>query len=123
MARLVVTLVLAFVIFCDAARTTEPYVSYNSSDLSYLSNGIQFPAPTTEETDPILEEVTQEDLPEMEWMNRLYDHHRWDQYLNVLSNTRCRDDMVTYLAALDNGTSWAAKSQYIRRYFLLHMYW
>lgn len=120
MARLLVTLVLTFVLSCDAARTTEPYVSYNSSDLSYLSNGIQFPVPTTEEADPILEEVTQEDLPEMEWMGRLYNHHRWDQHLNVLSNTRCRDDMIAYLAALDNGTSWATKSQYLRRYFHLH---
>lgn len=110
MARLIVTLVIAFALSSDAARTTERYESYNSSDLSYLSNGIQFPVPTTEETDPILEEVTQEDLPQMEWMSRLYDHHRWDQHLGVLSNTRCRDDMVTYLAALDNGTSWAAKS-------------
>lgn len=116
MARFVVTLVIAFGLSCHAARTTEPYGTYNSSDLSYLSNGIQFPVPTTEEADPILEEVAQEDLPEMEWMSRLYDHHRWDQYLNVLSNTRCRDDMVVYLAALDNGTSWAAKSQYL--YFL-----
>lgn len=113
MARFVVTIVLlAFVLLCNAARTTVPYATYNSSDLSYLSNGIQFPVPTTEEADPILEEVTQDDLPEMEWMSRLYDQHRWDQYLDVLSNTRCRDDMVVYLAALDNGTSWAAKSQY-----------
>lgn len=112
MARFIVIIVLAFITFsCDAARTTEPYVSYNSSDLSYLSNGIQFPVPTTEGTDPILEEVTQEDVPEMEWMGRLYDHHRWDQYLNLLSNTRCRDDMITYLAALNNSTSWAAKSK------------
>lgn len=117
MAHFVVTLVFGFVLSCHAARTTEPYGTYNSSDLSYLSNGIQFPVPTTDETDPILEEVTQEDLPEMEWMSRLYDHHRWKQYLNVLSNNRCRDDMIVYLAALDNGTSWAAKSQYLN--FLL----
>lgn len=104
------TLVFGFVFLCHAAKTTEPYAAYNSSDLSYLSNGIQFPVPTTEEADPILDEVTQEDLPEMEWISRLYDHHRWDQYLSVLSNSKCRDDLIVYLAALDNGTSWAAKS-------------
>lgn len=108
--ELVFTIVIFFKLGC-ADRTTPRYVSYNSSDLSYLSNGIQFPVPLSEETDPILQEVIQEDLPQMEWMARLYDQHRWDQYLKVLSNSKCRVDMTSYLSALNNGTSWAAKSQ------------
>lgn len=109
-----VTIVLTlFVSFdgCFGGRRRPPYIAYNSSDLSYLSNGIQFPVPKSDEVDPIIEELGDEELPEMEWMARLYNHHKWDQYLQVLSNDRCRSDMSYYLMALNNGTTWAAKSQ------------
>lgn len=108
-----VTIVLILTItinVTNAGRRRPPYIAYNSSDLSYLSNGIQFPVPKSDEVDPIIEELTDEDLPEMEWMGRLYNHHKWDQYLQVLSNDRCRADMSYYLMALNNGTTWAAKS-------------
>lgn len=104
MARLV--LVLALIGGVSAATTR---VLYNSSDLSYLSNGIQFPVPRFD--DPVLDEIEQEDLPDMEWMGRLYNHHRWERYLGVLPDGGCKMDMRRYLAALLNGTSWAAKSQ------------
>lgn len=114
MAKLVtVVFTLLYYFECGTAgRTTPRYTAlYNSSDLSYLSNGIQFPAPKSEEMDPVFEEILQEDLPRMDWMAQLYNHHKWEQHLKVLTNSRCRDDMLSYLVALKNGTSWAAKSQ------------
>lgn len=92
--------------------TTPKYVSYNSSDLSYLSNGIQFQVQAIPD-EPIAPETSSTDLPEMQWLARLYDHHGWDKRLDVLTNQRCKDDMESYVHHLRNGTLWAAKSEYI----------
>lgn len=94
--------------FGDAA--TPKYVSYNSSDLSYLSNGIQFQVQAIPD-EPIVPETSSTDLPEMQWLARLYDHHVWDKRLDVLTNQQCKDDMESYLHHLRNGTLWAAKSE------------
>lgn len=94
---------------CDGAKTSK-YVSYNSSDLSYLSNGIQFPIEVLPEQDPIIEEVLNENLPEMQWMAQLYNHHNWNKRLAVLENKKCRAELLDYLNNLSNGTLWAVKS-------------
>lgn len=90
----------------------EPYVAYNSSDLSYLSNGIQFPAPAAEEAGSVPEGAADKgDLAQMEWLGALYDHHGWGRHLGVLPDEGCKREMAAYLEALENGTTWAAKSQ------------
>lgn len=98
-------------VWCVPALKSEPTsYSYNSSDLSYLSNGIQFPVPASELHNPIVEEIFQDSAPEVEWLRDLYDHLKWHRYLRVLNNTQCRDDIATYIRELLNGTSWATKS-------------
>lgn len=108
-----VALVCATVIWC-AARTTSEAASvtytYNSSDLSYLSNGIQFPVAESE-VQPLLGEDTRLNISEMQWFSGLYDHFKWWTHLNGLDNERCRRDMMIYLKQLGNATSWATKSQ------------
>lgn len=95
----------------SSESTTIRYV-YNSSDLSYFSNGIQFPAPDNDLTNPIVGELeNQEKRPDMLWLRDLYDHHKWIGYVNQLNNTQCKKDLLTYIRELYNGTSWATKSQ------------
>lgn len=86
--------------------------SYNSSDLSYLSNGIQFPVPPSESQNIMAEDPSYLDhVSVIRWLSGLYDHLKWGRLIKVLNNTKCRDDMTTYLEELQNGTSWATKSQ------------
>ncbi|XP_022900525.2 nose resistant to fluoxetine protein 6-like [Onthophagus taurus] len=107
--------------------STPKYVSYNSSDLSYLSNGIQFPAPEATEVPTVdLREI--ENLSEMEWFDRLYDHHYWGDRVKLLSDPLCQKDMGIYLEALKNGTSWAAKmfdssGRYNSQFFFGNDFW
>lgn len=101
--------VLACVVLGQAA--TPGYVSYNSSDLSYLSNGIQFQVQAIPDDEPVVPETSSSVLPEMQWLARLYDHHSWDKRLDVIASAKCREDMETYVGHLRNGTLWAVKSE------------
>lgn len=96
------------VIVCDNENSTEKFL-YNSSDLSYLSNGIQFPVSGME-----IRALKQEDTPsnvfQIQWFTGLYDHHKWWNNLEGLS-AECRNDMTVYLRELINGTYWANKSK------------
>lgn len=103
--------ILVIYLFVNSnGATTSKYVSYNSSDLSYLSNGIQIPVPILGEQDRIIQEFVNEDLPEMEWLSRLYDHHTWERRLSVIESANCKTHLSAYLSNLKNGTSWAVKS-------------
>lgn len=106
-------IVCATVMWC-AARTTSETASvtytYNSSDISYLSNGIQFPVAESE-VQPLLGPDAPRNISEMLWLSGLYDHFKWWTHLNGLDNERCRKDMMIYLRELSNATSWATKSQ------------
>lgn len=85
---------------------------YNSSDLSYLSNGIQFPAPESEFPNPVVDEYFQDmKEPEIQWLAELFNHLKWSKYSSALNNSDCRTDLATYIDELQNGTSWATKSQ------------
>lgn len=101
---------------CLATVSSDPVTtvrySYNSSDLSYLSNGIQFPvAPSDLSSAQELVINHQNDkISEMEWISRLYDHFKWQQSLKSLNNSECQSDVATYIRALKNGTTWATKS-------------
>ena len=86
--------------------------AYNSSDLSYLSNGIQFPVPDSELHNPVVEEVFQGNVSEVRWLVDLFDHLKWPRLMMNWNGTRCRRDVETYIQSLQNGTYWAAKSQY-----------
>lgn len=92
-----------------AANAVE-YVSYNSSDLSYLSNGIQFPAPDSDGVITLRPTGVENQIPEMDWFAKLYNHHHWAGQISTLTNTECRKHMNEYVVALKNGTSWASKS-------------
>ncbi|KAL3277718.1 hypothetical protein HHI36_013061 [Cryptolaemus montrouzieri] len=92
--------------------TTIRYV-YNSSDLSYYSNG------------DIEEHKTR---PDMMWFRDLYDHHKWNKYAKMLEDSRCKEDLLTYITELYNGTSWATKiydsaGRYYGQFLFGHDYW
>lgn len=89
--------------------TTVKY-TYNSSDLSYLSNGIQFPVAESEILELTRDNTTDES--QFRWFSQLYDHFNWWPHLDKLKDPRCKDDMITYLKELRNGTWWALKSKY-----------
>ncbi|XP_045468141.1 nose resistant to fluoxetine protein 6-like isoform X1 [Harmonia axyridis] len=114
---------------CSLAEPTTIRYVYNSSDLSYYSNGIQFPAPENDFMNPIVGELeNQEKQPDMLWIRDLYDHHKWVGYANKLNNTRCKKDLLTYISELNNGTSWATKiydsaGRYYGQFFFGNDYW
>ncbi|KAK9881174.1 hypothetical protein WA026_014522 [Henosepilachna vigintioctopunctata] len=120
-------LLVTFFEFSSGEPTTIRHV-YNSSDLSYFSNGIQFAVPEQDLMNPIVGEVEHESLPDMEWLRELYDHHKWEKYAKILNNTRCKEDLMTYIKELYNGTSWATKiydsaGRYNGQFFFGHDYW
>ncbi|KAK4881268.1 hypothetical protein RN001_004587 [Aquatica leii] len=111
MANLKVCVSLVVVLFtlqCNCATTTK-YVSYNSTDLSYLSNGIQIPVPPSNEEDPVIAELITEKFPDLQWLSQLYNHHTWKKRLTVLTNLKCRTHLSMYLDELQNNTLWALK--------------
>ncbi|KAJ8919186.1 hypothetical protein NQ315_012174 [Exocentrus adspersus] len=131
MSGFIVRLVVcATVIWCTARTTSEAATvtyTYNSSDLSYLSNGIQFPVAESE-VQPLLGNDTYQNLPQMQWFSGLYDHFKWWTHLKGLDSERCRSDMMTYLQELSNATSWATKmydasGRYTGQFFFGNDYW
>jgi hypothetical protein len=54
-----------------------------------------------------------EDANGMEWLQNLYNPHLWGSSPPGELGPKCGEDMKTYLAALNNGSLWAAKSKYI----------
>jgi hypothetical protein len=52
----------------------------------------------------------------LEWLQNVYDPHLWGLSPPGGLGTLCDADMKTYLAALNNGTVWAAKSTYIHAF-------
>lgn len=130
MAQLKLTIssyiILTICVFrCDA--NSVKYVSYNSSDLSYLSNGIQFPAPNT--GDIITLQTSKENsLPEMEWFGKLFNHHYWEKQISTLRAEKCQNHLNQYVEALKNGTSWASKmydasGRYNSQFFYGNDFW
>lgn len=105
---LLVTLVLVLQ-FQSYLLADTKNILYNSSDLSYLSNGIQFPAPSES-----AENNTRKEIPfnatVMESISRLFDHHVWEPRIFALPEGDCRKDLIVYLDNLKNDTAWAAKS-------------
>ena len=98
-------------VLCVSGETsTAKYIAYNSSDLSYLSNGIQFPAPEPEDA-AVIETSAPTNVSEMDWMVKLYDHHGWEDRIVRVDEPECEEEMSSYLKALKNGTLWAAKSK------------
>lgn len=93
-----------------SASNTEKLI-YNSSDLTYLSNGIQFPI-----SDSVVRTLQREDttdnISQIQWFTGLYDHHKWLNNLLDMDVPECKYDMIRYLNELRNGTSWAIKSEY-----------
>lgn len=105
-----VKLVLCFLMVLGAkSQQTTKTILYNSSDLSYLSNGIQFPVPGLLEAG---QADVNEKMPDLKWLTSLFDHHMWENRLSTIKNEHCSQDMKIYLENLINGTSWATKSQY-----------
>lgn len=84
------------------------YVTYNSTDLSYFSNGIQFPG---------VQDLTHSDnetqkLSDIEYLRKLFDHLLWNARLEYVENKQCQNDMSYYLKELKNSTLWATRSKY-----------
>lgn len=98
------------VLVVSARSQTQRTILYNSSDLSYLSNGIQFPVPAQLEADFAEDH---EKMPDLKWLATLFDHHGWSKRLEPLENRHCAEETRIYLENLKNGTSWATKSQYL----------
>ena len=55
---------------------------------------------------------TGEDTNSLEWLQNVYNPHLWGSSPPGELGPICREDMRTYLAALNNGSVWAAKSKY-----------
>jgi hypothetical protein len=55
---------------------------------------------------------TGEDANSMEWLQNVYNPHLWGSSPPGELEPICGEDMGTYLAALNNGSVWAAKSKY-----------
>ncbi|XP_060525522.1 nose resistant to fluoxetine protein 6-like [Cylas formicarius] len=107
--------------------TTAKY-TYNSSDISYLSNGIQFPVFSERSDNLIVEYNGAEGVSEMKWFAGLYDQHNWFDRLDKIPEKTCKEDMAVYLFNLLNGTSWAAKAydssgRYSGQFFFGNDYW
>jgi hypothetical protein len=49
----------------------------------------------------------------LEWLQNVYNPHLWGSSPPVELGTKCGEDMRTYLAGLNNGSVWAAKSKYM----------
>lgn len=49
----------------------------------------------------------------LEWLQNVYNPHLWGRSPPGELDTKCRADIKQYLAALNNGTVWAAKSKYV----------
>ncbi|GJQ82042.1 hypothetical protein Trydic_g6918 [Trypoxylus dichotomus] len=117
-------IVISVLLCVDAVK----YVSYNSSDLSYLSNGIQFPAPNSDDIITLQLPSKENLLPEMEWFGKLYNHHYWGKQISVLDEENCQKHMNEYIVALKNGTSWASKmydasGRYNSHFFFGNDFW
>ncbi|CAH0559437.1 unnamed protein product [Brassicogethes aeneus] len=117
-------LVLMLAVF--GANSLSDNQNYNSSDLSYLSNGIQFPV----EPSDLHGSVAGENLrtAEMDWLHGLYDHLKWQKNLKALDEGKCREEMTVYILELLNGTSWATKmydssGRYSSGFFYGNDYW
>nr|XP_023029377.1 nose resistant to fluoxetine protein 6-like isoform X1 [Leptinotarsa decemlineata] len=118
------------VIWCASGSSSDPTTvkyTYNSSDLSYLSNGIQFPV-AENEVQPLLNQDNFENVSQIQWFSRIYDHHKWRDHLGEVDNQKCKDDMITYLRELANTTSWAVKmfdasGRYSSHFFFGNDYW
>ena len=54
-----------------------------------------------------------EDTDSLEWLQNVYNPHLWGSSPPGELGPICGEDMRTYLAALNNGSVWAAKSKYI----------
>lgn len=107
--NLVVVLCAVTILNCVNSQKMTKTILYNSSDLSYLSNGIQFPVPAPLEIDSTDE--NDEKMPDLKWLSTLFDHHAWNKRLDTIDNHLCTNDMKIYLENLKNGTTWAIKSQ------------
>ena len=104
---------VALVILCFTLTSSEPTTvkyTYNSSDLSFLSIGIQFPARSCVSLGYMASYEDDERVGELKWFSGLYDQHRWLNRIGKLENQHCRTDMEIYIRNLHNGTSWATKS-------------
>jgi hypothetical protein len=55
---------------------------------------------------------TGEDTNSLEWLHNVYNPHLWGSSPPGELGPICREDMRSYLAALNNGSVWAAKSKY-----------
>jgi hypothetical protein len=55
---------------------------------------------------------TGEDTNSLEWLQNVYNPHLWGSSPPGVLRPICREDMRAYLAALNNGSVWAAKSKY-----------
>ncbi|CAH1976900.1 unnamed protein product [Acanthoscelides obtectus] len=103
--------------------------TYNSSDLSYLSNGIQFPVSDAEVVS--LLEHANDNVTQQQWFAGLYDHHKWKVGLDrvdEVDGVGCNRDMRTYLEELRNGTMWAVKmfdasGRYPGQFYFGNDYW
>lgn len=110
-----------------AVPTTSNYV-YNSSDLSYFSNGIQFPAPEHDFNVTIPGEPDEKQVPKMKWLSDLYDHYKWDAYVRTMNDSGCKRDLEVYVRELYGGALWATKiydaaGRYMGQFLFGHDYW
>lgn len=109
-----VSLVLCYILMILGGNTqkssSKKTTLYNSSDLSYLSNGIQFPVPAPLEANSV--DDNDQKMPDIKWLTTLFDHHEWILRLKTIKNQNCSYDMTVYIENLKNGTSWATKSLY-----------
>lgn len=89
--------------------TTINNNNYNSTDLSYLSKGIQIPADAqVNDPDQGTEELS---IADMKWFSGLYDQHQWLGRVLTLESKDCEENMEVYIRQLHNGSLWAAKSK------------
>ncbi|CAG9863934.1 unnamed protein product [Phyllotreta striolata] len=112
---------------CVETAELHAKFTYNSSDLSYLSNGIQFPA-NEGDVDAPAGDNSSENGSQFQWFSRLYDHHKWRNRLDGLDNPLCKSDMMVYLRELANDTTWAVKmydasGRYSGQFFFGNDYW
>lgn len=103
-----------FLVVSVNSQQSTKITLYNSSDLSYLSNGIQFPVPAQLEADAVQND---DKIPDIKWLTTLFDHHQWEKRLDVVKNKKCAEEMKIYIDNLKNGTTWAIKSQYFFKFF------
>jgi hypothetical protein len=95
-----------------------------NSEVEYLGleNASEVPREVAGGTRDLLEDmITQAFKPGertsgLEWLHSVYNPHLWGSLPPGGLGTKCDADMKTYLAALHNGTVWAAKSTYIHSF-------